>query len=109
MNKEIKEKWVQALRSGEYKQGKFALCSSNSYCCLGVLCDLHSKQHNLHWEKKSDYTNIYLGHACSLPKDVYKWAEIDFCPSINEIPLMTINDVEGKNFNEIADLIEKYL
>ena len=40
MKKEIAERWVSALRSGEYKQGKLYLKSENGYCCLGVLCDI---------------------------------------------------------------------
>ena len=38
MNPELKEKWVKALRSGEYKQAFLSLRSGQSYCCLGVLC-----------------------------------------------------------------------
>ena len=38
MNPELKEKWVKALRSGEYKQTFGRLRQDNSYCCLGVLC-----------------------------------------------------------------------
>lgn len=37
----FKEKWVAALRSGKYNQGKHELYSGedeNSYCCLGVAC-----------------------------------------------------------------------
>lgn len=32
------KEWVAALRSGEYKQGKYDLYTpkTNSYCCLGV-------------------------------------------------------------------------
>lgn len=40
MNQTIKEKWITALRSGEYKQGKDVLRSGDEFCCLGVLCDL---------------------------------------------------------------------
>lgn len=37
--KEFKEKWVAALRSGEYKQGESFLKNTNDeYCCLGVGC-----------------------------------------------------------------------
>jgi len=37
MKKAEKTKWVAALRSGKYKQGKGALRhSDNTYCCLGV-------------------------------------------------------------------------
>jgi hypothetical protein len=37
MNQVIKEKWVAALRSGEYKQTKGYLRNKKGYCCLGVL------------------------------------------------------------------------
>jgi hypothetical protein len=34
--------WIDALRSGQYKQGKYALFNigDTTYCCLGVICDL---------------------------------------------------------------------
>lgn len=39
---EFQEKWLQALESGEYTQGRGELRSAtNSYCCLGVACDLY--------------------------------------------------------------------
>lgn len=39
MPKELRDKWVSALRSGEYAQGTGALYNlcDESYCCLGVL------------------------------------------------------------------------
>lgn len=41
MNAELKAKWLAALRSGEYVQGEGRLRGEgNSYCCLGVLCDI---------------------------------------------------------------------
>lgn len=55
----VKAKWVTALRSGKFKQGKGALCrdpkeigpgkewETQSYCCLGVLgsvCGLPEKK-----------------------------------------------------------------
>lgn len=51
MKTEIKTKWVEALRSGDYKQGKGRLVkdadefnSTTSYCCLGVLAELASHE-----------------------------------------------------------------
>lgn len=40
--KEIKDNWLKALRSGEFKQGFFALHNkaSNTYCCIGVLAEI---------------------------------------------------------------------
>lgn len=41
MKKELKDKWIAALRSGEYKQGKARLKTDDGgYCCLGVLADI---------------------------------------------------------------------
>ena len=37
---EIAQRWVNALRSGEYKQTKTQLQDEEGFCCLGVLCDL---------------------------------------------------------------------
>lgn len=36
-----KAKWVAALRSGRYAQGKGHLRRGSRYCCLGVLCEIH--------------------------------------------------------------------
>jgi hypothetical protein len=38
MNPKLKARWVEALRSGDYKQGtKFLRTNEGAYCCLGVL------------------------------------------------------------------------
>jgi hypothetical protein len=38
MDKDLKRKWVKALRSGKYKQGKETLNDGHGhYCCLGVM------------------------------------------------------------------------
>lgn len=49
IDRKLTEKWVAALRSGDYRQGMGMLKSGTQdmqYCCLGVLCDvmgLHSR------------------------------------------------------------------
>ncbi len=41
MNKAAKKRWVEALLSGEYKQGYGALLQDDgAFCPLGVLCDI---------------------------------------------------------------------
>jgi hypothetical protein len=40
MKKEIRDRWVTALRSGEYEQGRHDLRRGDEFCCLGVLCDV---------------------------------------------------------------------
>ena len=50
MKAEIAKKWVKALRSGRYQQGKQALKVKSKrgitrHCCLGVLCELYQNAH----------------------------------------------------------------
>lgn len=42
MDQKYKAKWVNALRSGKFTQGKSVLhnLDDDSYCCLGVLCHI---------------------------------------------------------------------
>ena len=44
MNKEVKDKWVAALKSGKYKQGRGQLNGESGYCCLGVLTEVYIEQ-----------------------------------------------------------------
>lgn len=48
MKKAVAEKWVAALRSKQYTQGRKALKTKSPrgvvrHCCLGVLCELYQK------------------------------------------------------------------
>lgn len=38
MKAELKAKWIDALWSGAYEQGRGELYLRGRYCCLGVLC-----------------------------------------------------------------------
>lgn len=41
MDRVLKDKWVTALRSGQYVQGVGELKTKDGkYCCLGVLCEV---------------------------------------------------------------------
>lgn len=41
--KALKQEWLEALKSGRYKQGETQLKSQDKHCCLGVLCDIHPR------------------------------------------------------------------
>jgi len=61
MDQSIKEKWVEALRSGDYERGEGALRrgyskDSDKYCCLGVLCDIVKEEVEGGWKTWSDVT-----------------------------------------------------
>ena len=131
MKKDIAKKWVKALRSGKYKQGKgylkqFTSRNEPRHCCLGVLCELYNdtmkKNH-----KKTLYTEEMQDNSSGtsfvrfdlvdggLPKAVRKWADIinplgEFQVGCGEYDieecLADLNDT-GKKFSTIADIIEK--
>ena len=113
MNPEIKKQWVEALRSGEYKQTQQKLRDDNGFCCLGVLCDLHAKAGLGHWDENSWYYKCkdseFMEAKNYLPNPVIQWAVVDSeNPSINSARLANLND-DHKSFAEIADLIEANL
>lgn len=66
MKKEIADKWVEALRSGEYNQGRGYLRVENEYCCLGVLCEIL----DVPKVKENDEKYIYDGRGDVLPVSV---------------------------------------
>ncbi len=114
MNPEIKAKWVAALRSGEYKQATGRLRVDDSFCCLGVLCDLHAKFTGTVWWQNENRQFEYKGQRQILPEPVIEWAAIphEFGDNIylhhKRICLSAEND-EGVSFAEIADIIEREL
>jgi len=112
MNQDIKDKWINALRSGEYKQGTGTLKNSNdAFCCLGVLCDLHAKETDTRWVDAEDgWPANYLGNDGSLPYKVIEWAGLEVQdPVICDHFISTYNDKKGYSFDQLADLIERHL
>lgn len=107
MNPEIKQRWIDALRSGEYNQDKHSLKTPKGFCCLGVLTDLYLKEKNKDWEFPGSGIYKFKGHEGSLHNEVIDWC--DFPSGGREESLAYMNDVKEKTFQEIADYIEKYL
>lgn len=100
------KEWVEALRSGDYKQTKGTLKGELpggevGYCCLGVLAE--TMGYELEVESYVDDDNfLYCGDG---PKHIYEDFECHIGKSLVQ-ELMTHND-EGMSFKEIADIIEK--
>lgn len=117
MNPEIRKQWTDALRSGEYKQARHNLrvtdeSGTNSYCCLGVLCDLYIKAGNPEtYQVEGETFDIW--EECTLPVSVSEWAGLDgdnnpVLQDVNgEIHMASgWNDSSGGGFNKIADMID---
>lgn len=105
MNKRVKKKWINALRSGKYKKTTGYLHTrlikiknkgkSNEkkeeipmFCSLGVLCDLYIKEQNkkagsknIVWDEiDTEDNSLIFGineKGDSLPKEVIEWAELE--------------------------------
>jgi hypothetical protein len=125
--KENRTKWVAALRSGKYEQGKGYLRIGPRHCCLGVACELAKKELDL--PVKSAFPEVrenngkiesdpdgelfyYDGCVNTLPDAVLDWLGIK-SPSgrfITEDDFNTslagLNDT-GLSFGAIARLIEE--
>lgn len=103
MNKEHAEKWIAALRSGEYKQGTLALYRpvTDCYCCLGVLNklypDIYCQLPGTESIRPGGHFRGSLGEiSCSYPD----------ANGEEKVTLAGLND-GGLTFDEIADIIEK--
>lgn len=108
--KEHRKLWVEALRSGKYRQGEGALRSEDKFCCLGVLADIAGciwfGDDNNGWTANGDDT-IAPDSAVAFVglKDcggVFAERNVDGTPKA----LWRLND-SGVSFTEIADIIER--
>jgi hypothetical protein len=111
MNAQIAEKWIEALRSGNYTQGRFKLKSDKGYCCLGVLCELYLKENSEkeNWKYNAIVNSYTIFNEYEyLPEVVQKWAEIksDDGYLSQGVSLSSLNDRFDYNFEKIAQIIE---
>ena len=112
MNPIIKQRWVEALRSGNYIQGTGFLrqdrdgTPGDKWCCLGVLCDLAAQDGYGHWEGDS-IVGVYvdgLEHKVeTMPSDlILEWSGV---AATDADALANMND-NGDSFATIAEHIE---
>lgn len=129
MDEQLKQKWIKALRSGRYKQTTNTLRAIDQkgeptgYCCLGVLCAISRKGT---FSGGGQPINSYSAIA-KTPTSIFKLAkkytgdvlevvrnhDLEGMESIFGLEqddcekLMSLNDTDQKNFDEIAEWIEK--
>lgn len=134
MNQERKAQWVAALRSGKYEQGQGYLHQNNwtgeLFCCLGVACDLAWQEGVAEKEGRVLSTGMeifeYEGHDCYPPAEVREWLGFGGTGWGDTLSLVTLhyedshgeqhtaeldelNDTTGLTFDQIADLIERWM
>ena len=118
MEETIKDAWLEALESGEFKKGKMTLKKTvrgeAEYCCLGVLCELAAREIDVSINEATKgngtiYTS-YNGLTYSLPRSVMEWAGMRSSQGI--IPqldtnLARIND-DTDTFEQVIDVIREH-
>lgn len=102
MNKKVKSLWIQALRSGEFRQIQGQLCIDDQYCVLGVLSVLSL----VNGQCTYDHDGLggrFDNRRYSLSFNTRAWAKIT---DIQADYMARLND-QGLNFEELAKIIEK--
>jgi hypothetical protein len=105
LDPDLKARWVEALRSGKYKQGKGALEKYNCNCCLGVLARVENVPvlDEDHQEKHFVFTEDEKNGQIMYPPQ--NWCGLD---DATIYALADLND-SGYTFDQIAKLIEEKL
>lgn len=112
MDQELKQRWLTALRSGDYQQGRGRLKTHrDTYCCLGVLCDVSELGE---WVTpvgaiSPQYKLSYEGDGPHLARDLGVHHELFGIPGEAEDKLVAMNDDDELSFPEIANWIEENL
>lgn len=123
MDQVIKQRWLTALRSGEYPQITGVLHNDEGFCCLGVLSELAHKDGVVTRTRTNDDYYAYGSEKAAgvLPAEVINWAGLEEPVPVvlltlrqdagDEVVygLADLNDGEGWTFDEIADVIEEQL
>jgi hypothetical protein len=116
VKRQVRDKWVAALRSGAYRQGRGLLRSStDEYCCLGVLCELAVADGIIDSPKVqarggSAYLYGQQREIGFLPNEVIEWAGLtNGNPIIGSLSATNWNDNRNAPFLEIARLVEENL
>lgn len=117
MNERVKNLWVKALKSGEFKQIKGKLHDGKGYCALGVLAALAM----LEGQCTYGPGNTFDGRSSTLSFNTMKWAGIDVDEDgelkltkgagkvlVKQTSIAELNDI-GLSFNEIAKIIARGL
>ena len=111
MKQEVAEKWVAALRSGEYVQWQGVLRTwTDEFCALGVLCDVAVKEGVAEWTRGYDSFVVERAYTSCVPPTIQAWAGMrsargDFGNG-NRDYLAWLNDQYYLDFNAVARVIE---
>lgn len=111
MNKQLRRKWLRALRSGSYRRGEGSLVSEDGrkFCCLGVLADIQGCV----WQESirdSSLVPIMPHGRKPLANDGTDFLPVRRTGGLTEDQQSTLAEMndDGKSFKQIADFIESH-
>lgn len=111
-DEEFRAKWIAALRSGDYKQGKtFLRDGDDHYCCIGVAASVHP---GFKWIAEDlgaagTVYNAQHGDECGYGQLLESGLETIGISRDAQDALIGLNDDQGFTFSEIADVLEAKL
>jgi len=103
------QKWVEALRSGDFKQTQGVLKDERGHCCLGVACEIFKDELKITEEEHLRDGIIFNKTSKVLPSVLRNHLGLrhNNGSALNsKFSLAKMNDA-GSTFHEIADVIEK--
>jgi hypothetical protein len=103
MDTELKQQWLTALRSGEYKQGREFMRCGDAYCALGVLCAI-SGEIRFTPIVCDRYPGLYNSNCKDSDEGASSWVTKQISDEAYE-SISSMNDY-GYTFRQIADYIE---
>lgn len=119
-----KTEWGAALRSGKYKQGWTKLKAGDSYCCLGVKCELDGRPTQVGRPYLAKLVTEFdgLDAAVSAKNPLFSYlhglgsfpggVHVNFANDANEETGVSASDLaacndRGLSFAQIADIIDE--
>lgn len=115
LSKVLKRRWVRALRSEKYQQGRGMLRRTNedngeplvvpTYCCLGVLCEVQKVPRARHGGYNfGRAAGVSIGTVKGKLRRLLNEDHYDIVDK-----LIDMNDDQRCSFSKIADYIERTL
>lgn len=107
MNRLVKQKWVERLRSGNIVKTTGTLRDGSRRCALGVLADVAVERDLLELSGNYSYTDKSgFASRSTIPKGAAK--RLGLTPTELDA-IVKLNDSNGLSFDEIADYVENNL
>ena len=109
MEQSLKDKWIKALRSGDYEQIEGYLHTPNGYCCLGVLTEVDLGSDC--WNPLGEYDGgkSYSYGECESFEELHSTHQYEMGMTTYVMSILIEMNDSGSSFNDIADWIEENL